>query len=100
MPCLIMGYSVIWDSLTIGEYLAETFPDSFMWSRDKMSRAHARSICAEMHSVFLEVRSTFPQDLCRCNKTPRSSDIAALKLESEILPVQAIFSECLTISGE
>ena len=54
-PILIDGATVVWDSLAIGEYLAERHPA--MWPDDRVARAHARSIVAEMHSGFAALRS-------------------------------------------
>jgi glutathione S-transferase len=55
VPCLHDGDAVVWDSLAIGEYLAERHP--VMWPDDRVARAHARSIVAEMHSGFSALRS-------------------------------------------
>jgi glutathione S-transferase len=46
----------VWDSIAIGEYLAETFPAAGLWPSDVAARAHARSISAEMHSGFRPLR--------------------------------------------
>ena len=43
VPCLVDGPAVVWDSLAIAEYLAETFPDAGLWPDDRLARAHARS---------------------------------------------------------
>ncbi len=56
VPCLVDDQQVVWDSLAITEYLAETFP--LVWPTDKSARAWARSICAEMHSSFQTLRNT------------------------------------------
>jgi glutathione S-transferase len=50
------GEIKIWDSMAIGEYLAETFPAARLWPQDVMARAQARSISAEMHSGFRPLR--------------------------------------------
>jgi len=55
VPCLHDGATVVWDSLAIAEYLAERHPG--MWPADPVTRAWARSICAEMHSGFSAVRN-------------------------------------------
>ena len=57
VPCLMDGKLTIWDSLSIAEYLAETFPEKNLWPAAKNERAHARSICAEMHSSFQNMRT-------------------------------------------
>ena len=48
---------VIWDSLAIAEYLAETYPEHALWPQAPAARARARSVCAEMHSGFSALRS-------------------------------------------
>jgi glutathione S-transferase len=50
------GEIKVWDSIAIGEYLAETFPKSRLWPEDVAARAHARAIAAEMHSGFRPLR--------------------------------------------
>jgi glutathione S-transferase len=46
----------VWDSIAIGEYLAETFPAAGLWPSAPEARACARSISAEMHSGFRALR--------------------------------------------
>jgi glutathione S-transferase len=50
------GEITVWDSIAIGEYLAETFPAAGLWPSDVAARAHARSVAAEMHSGFRPLR--------------------------------------------
>jgi glutathione S-transferase len=57
VPVLVDGDLAIWDTLAIAEYLAESYPDKALWPHDKAMRARARSICAEMHSGFGNLRS-------------------------------------------
>ena len=49
VPCLIHDGLVVWDSLAICEYLAETFPEAGLWPDDRAARAIARAVSAEMH---------------------------------------------------
>ncbi len=56
VPCLVDGGTTVWDSLAIAEYLAEQFPK--VWPADAVARAWARSAAAEMHSGFMDLRST------------------------------------------
>lgn len=53
----------IWDSLAIGEYLAEVQPAAQLWPSNPDVRAVARSAVCEMHSGFAELRRTCPMDL-------------------------------------
>ena len=55
VPCLHDGTTVVWDSLSIAEYLAERHPG--MWPADPAARAWARSVSAEMHSSFPTLRN-------------------------------------------
>jgi len=63
VPCLNHGGNKIWDTLAIGEYLAETFPKAGLLPSDKGARAKCRSVCGEMHSGFHNLRSALPMNL-------------------------------------
>ena len=52
VPVLVDGDLVVWDTLAIAEYLAETCPEKKLWPAAALDRARARSICAEMHAGF------------------------------------------------
>ncbi len=54
VPCLRDGGTVVWDSLAIAEYLAESRPE--LWPTDKAARTWARCATAEMHSGFGALR--------------------------------------------
>ncbi|MGA0839089.1 MAG: glutathione S-transferase [Pseudomonadales bacterium] len=55
VPCLVDGDVIVWDSLSIVEYAAESHPS--VWPADRTARAWARSACAEMHAGFSTVRN-------------------------------------------
>ena len=63
VPALVDGDLVVWDTLAIAEYLAETHPDKQLWPQDKAARARARSVVAEMHSGFGALRSHCPMNI-------------------------------------
>lgn len=63
VPVLKHGDLTVWDSLAIGEYLAELAPQAGLWPADRGARAWARSICAEMHSGFAELRQDLPMNI-------------------------------------
>jgi glutathione S-transferase len=54
VPCLHHDDLIVWDSLAIVEYLAEHH--SGIWPADRIARAWARSVTAEMHSGFNTIR--------------------------------------------
>jgi glutathione S-transferase len=68
VPVLKHNGLVIWDTLAIMEYLAETYPRKGMWPKDKAARAMARSISAEMHSGFRALRNDCPMNIRRAPK--------------------------------
>ncbi len=56
VPVLVDDGFPIWDSLAIAEYLAEQFPERQLWPREPRARARARSVSAEMHAGFQQLR--------------------------------------------
>lgn len=58
VPVLLDGDLTIWDSFAILSHLAEGYPH--IWPADRAKRAQARSICAEMHSGFQDLRNAMP----------------------------------------
>lgn len=63
VPCLVDGAVTVWDSLAILEYLAERWPA--IWPADAALRARARSISAEMHSGFPNLRQHMSMNIRR-----------------------------------
>ena len=63
VPLLVDDGFAVWDSLAIAEYLAERFPAKHLWPADAKARARARSLCAEMHSGFADMRNAFGMNL-------------------------------------
>jgi glutathione S-transferase len=90
VPALIDGDVTIWDSLAIIEYLAERFPQVKLWPDDRKSRAHARSISAEMHSGFAALRNECGMNLHR----PVGAKSLSENARADIARVQQIWTEC------
>lgn len=63
VPVLLTEEAAVWDSLAICEYLAERFPDRYLWPQERAARAMARSICAEMHGGFTGLRSAMGMNI-------------------------------------
>ena len=63
VPCLTHEGTKVWDTLAIGEYLAEVAPKAGLLPADRTARAHCRAICGEMHSGFSSLRSALPMNL-------------------------------------
>jgi glutathione S-transferase len=90
VPALRDGEIVLWDSLAICEYLAESFPDAGLWPVEPSARAFARSVVAEMHSGFISLRKHMPMNL-------RASYPGAGRepgVEEDIARITAIWEEC------
>ena len=63
VPCLRHEGATVWDTLAIAEYLNEIRPDAGLLPADRISRAHCRSICGEIHSGFTTLRASLPVNL-------------------------------------
>lgn len=85
VPILVDGATTVWDSLAILEYLAERHPG--LWPADRAERARARSVCAEMHSGFPNLRAHMSMNVRRRypgkGRTP--------EVLEEIARIEAIF---------
>jgi len=90
VPALIDGDITIWDSLAIIEYVAERFPQARIWPEDRASRAHARSISAEMHSGFAALRSECGMNLHR----PVRAVALSADARADVARVEQIWIEC------
>jgi glutathione S-transferase len=88
VPCLVDGSVHVWDSLAIGEYLAEAHP--VLWPEAPSARALARSISAEMHSGFANLRNHMSMN---CRKRHPGKGRAPEVLE-EIQRIVSIWGEC------
>jgi glutathione S-transferase len=81
----------IWDVIAIGEYLAETFPDSGLLPENREARAHCRSISGEVHSGFYNLRSALPMNLRA--KYPNFKVFAGALADIE--RIETIWAECI-----
>jgi glutathione S-transferase len=95
VPVLLAGEMTVWDSLAIIEYLAEQFPDKHMWPQDVAARALARSLVAEMHAGFSELRSNMPMNIqARLPGRGRTPGVQA-----DIGRICEIWEDCLSRFG-
>ena len=92
VPVLVDGNITVWDSLAIIEYVAERFPEAGLWPQDAASRAHARSVSAEMHSGFMALRNECGMNIHRPIRAKPLSDDA----RANIARVQEIWTDCRT----
>jgi len=62
-PILWDGDIVVWDSLAIVEFLSDRYGSAFYWPEDEGARGMARSMAAEMHSGFANLRRELPMNV-------------------------------------
>jgi glutathione S-transferase len=82
VPYLEHRGAQVWESLAVCEYCAEFEPS--LWPADRVARAHARSIAAEMHAGFRGLRQAMWMNLGRdfagFGRTPEAlADIARIE---------------------
>ncbi len=63
VPYLEHDGARVWESLAICEYCSEV--GTSLWPSERLARAHARSVSAEMHAGFRALRMAMPMNLGR-----------------------------------
>jgi len=96
VPVLQDNDLTIWDSLAICEYINEQYLAGNAWPKDTAQRAMARSICAEMHAGFFEIRAQMPMN---CRRAPSEIEISQ-QAQHEVQRVIEIFEQCLATHTE
>ena len=84
----------VWESIAICEYCEEAAPGT-IWPRDPHARSHARSIAAEMHAGFRELRIAMPMNLGR-DYAGKARTPGAL---ADIARIEAIWRETRAAHG-
>ncbi len=87
VPVLQHEGATLWESLAIGEYCAELAPR--LWPEERIARAHARAIAAEMHAGFRALRLAMPMVLGR-DATPRTPPADAT---ADLARIEQIWAE-------
>lgn len=90
VPILKDGDLVVWDSLSILEYVSETYLENKGWPADIRARSVARSISAEMHSSFTNVRNELPMN---CRKRFENITLSR-EAEREIKRIMHLWRKC------
>jgi len=90
VPVLIDKEQIVWDSLSIIEYLSDNYLSGGGWPADSSARAFTRSMSAEMHSSFEALRSELPMN-CRKKFSGISLSVAA---ERDVERVKALWQQC------
>jgi glutathione S-transferase len=90
VPVLWVGDQPVWDSLAILEAVVDLYPEKQLWPVDIAARRVARSISAEMHSGFRDLRSGMPMNI-RSSHPDKGRTPGALR---DIERVVAIWETC------
>ena len=91
------GVSVlVWDSLAICETIAERHPEAALWPVDARDRAEARSVAAEMHSGFSDLRKNMSMDIAARHPTPALDDAT----QSDIARIIQIWTSAMERHAE
>ena len=95
VPRLTHEGASVWDTLAIAEYLHELYPDAGMYPKNRIARAHCRSVSGEIHSGFANLRSALPMNLkVRHDRFPIFSGA-----KPDIERVETIWAECMDAHG-
>jgi len=93
LPALRHGGLLVWDSIAICEYLCELAGRGLPKQRE--ARAMARSMSAEMHSGFQELRQQWPMNArARGRRTPQTA-----ALLRDIARVDALWCQARALHG-
>jgi len=95
VPCLTYDKLKVWDTLAIGEFLNEIAPKAGILPADRAARARCRSVCGEMHSGFVSLRSALPMNI----KAHFPNFKIWSKAAADIERIKTIWRECLAASG-
>lgn len=90
VPVLRDGGRTVWESLAICEYLAEKAPAAGLWPADAEARAVARTVSAEMHAGFENLRTHMPMNVR--GRFPGKGRAAGV--DGDIARIAAIWASC------
>lgn len=96
VPVLWVDDEPVWDSLAIMETLAELFPEKQLWPRSAGARRHARSVSAEMHSGFNQLRANMVMNI----RSSHPGKGRTPQVEKDIARVIQIWQHCRATYGQ
>jgi glutathione S-transferase len=95
VPCLTHEGAKVWNTLAIAQYLDEIKPDAGLMPKDRIARAHCRSVSGEMNSGFANLRASLPMNL----KAHHPGYKIWAGAQPDIDRIVEIWTECLATYG-
>jgi glutathione S-transferase len=95
VPVLVDGDAIVHETLAIIEYLHDKYPAKGIWPSDRLRRAQARSVAAEMHGGFSALREAAPMNLRASHPGRVDADTVAADLRR----IEEIWGDLTAESG-
>jgi glutathione S-transferase len=95
VPILWDDKTVIWDSLAIIEWLADKTGRDRYWPKDDTARGMARSMAAEMHSGFANLRRELSMNVRKQFPTPELAE----PVRAEVLRILELWAQARARHG-
>lgn len=95
VPILWDDQTVIWDSLAIIEWLAEKTDKARYWPTDDAARGMARSMAAEMHSSYPNLRRVYSMNVRKQFPTAEVSE----EVKTELLRILELWAQARARHG-
>ena len=83
VPALLHQETTVWDSLAICEYISEALLEGRGWPASPRKRATARSVCAEIHSEFPNLKRDWPMN-CKASVQMFASEEIANEMKDKV----------------
>lgn len=95
VPVLIDGDLAIPETIAILEYLHDRYPAKGIWPSQRVERARARAIAAEMHGGFTALRSAAPMNL----RASHPGKVDLDRIATDLRRIEQIWGDCTQRSG-
>ena len=99
VPCLKHEGAKVWNTLAIAQYLDEIKPKSGLLPKDRIGRAHCRSVSGEMNSGFANLRASLPMNLKGMVERRYPNHKIWGGAQPDIERITEIWTECLASYG-
>jgi len=95
VPVLFDGDAVVPESIAIIEYLNDKYPAKGIWPSDRLKRAQARAVSAEMHGGFSALRNAAPMNL----RASHPGKVDADAIARDLRRIEEVWGDLTSESG-